>query len=81
MNADSRSWVRIFLCAAFIVSLYGGVALLTAVMFVHGHTIFAVISGLVLTGMTAMALGLAALAWSMTRNERRDAAEVAFQSG
>lgn len=65
MNADARVLFRMFLCAAFIVSLYGGMTLLTAAMFASGYTVLALISGFVLTVMTATALALIGLAWSM----------------
>lgn len=82
MNADTRVLFRIFLCVAFIASLYGGMTLLTALMFAKGHMIVAVVSGLVLTTMTAMALGLFSLAWSMLSDEREDEiADLAAQPG
>ena len=57
-------------------------ALLTALMFVKGYTILAVISGLVLTSMTAMALALFGLAWSMASDGGEDAiAEPSVQPG
>ena len=66
MNADWRAYFRIFVCVAFMVSLYGGVTLLTAVMFAKGFMILGAISGLVLSAMTATVLALFGLAWSMT---------------
>ena len=66
MNADRRVWFRMFVCAAFIFSLYGGMALLTAAMFAKGLVLLGLLSGLVLSAMTAMALGLFGLAWAMT---------------
>lgn len=55
-----------FACVAFIVSLYGGVALLTAALFANGFLFLATISGLVLSSLTITALGLFGAAWSMT---------------
>lgn len=72
MNAGIHVLFRIFLCVAFIASLYGGMTLLTALMFAKGHTVLAVVSGLILTSMTAMALGLISLAWSMVSDGETD---------
>jgi hypothetical protein len=72
MNADWRVLFRVIICVAFVVSLYGGMILLTAAMFAMGFTVLGVVSGLILSCMTAMALALISLAWSMTGGERRD---------
>jgi hypothetical protein len=82
MNADARVWFRIFLCVAFVASLYGGMILLTAAMFAKGLMSLAIVSGLVLSVMTAMALALISLAWSMTSDSRdQDLVDLAVQPG
>ncbi len=77
MTADYRMVLRVFVCVAFIFSLYGGMALITAALFTKGFVLLGAVSGLVLSAMTAVALGLFGLAWSMTAIEPRD--EVAEQ--
>ena len=66
MTADWRAFFRMFVCVAFMVSLYGGVTLLTAALFANGFMILGAVSGLVLSVMTATVLALFGLAWSMT---------------
>jgi hypothetical protein len=82
MNADMRVLFRIFLCVVFVASLYGGMTLLTAAMFANGHTILGLISGIVLTGMTATTLALFGLAWGMMRIEQdEETVELLAQPG
>ena len=82
MNANSRAIFRMFVCVAFIVSLYGGVALLTAAFFAKGFLILGAISGLVLSAMTATTLALFGLAWSMTTvDSAEDRVESVAQPG
>jgi hypothetical protein len=82
MNADARVLFRIILCVALVISLYGGMTLLTAAMFAKGYTILALISGLVLTTMTATALALFSLAWTMMGDAPDDEfAELVVQPG
>lgn len=69
MSAPSRIWFRLFLCAAFLTSLYGGMGLLTALMFSNGHSIVAVASAITLSGMAAMTIPLAGITWEMTTPE------------
>lgn len=72
MNADWRVWFRMFVCLAFVVSLYGGMALLTAVMFTKGLVLLGMLSGLVLSTMPSRSLALFGLAWSMASYEGTD---------
>ena len=64
-GAVARGWLRAFICISFLISLYGGMALLTATMLANGFVIAGVLSGLVLAAMTGMALALAALACTL----------------
>ncbi len=82
MNATVRLWFRTIVCFIFVVSFYGGMILLTAAMFAKGMIILGVLSGLVLSAMTAMALGLIGLAWSLTNvGEEIDNPELLAQPG
>lgn len=82
MSAGTRVLFRNLLCAAFIASLYGGMAILTAAMFAQGHALLAIVSGFVLAVMTATMLALFRLAWSMVSEEREeDLFGIAVQPG
>ena len=74
MDVQPRAFVRVFLCVVFIVSLYGGLALLTVSMFANGYLVAAILSGLVLSMLLSMALVLLALAWSLTDGRKENAA-------